>query len=138
MNPCQKLICNTVQNIIRSHYHSNIPDTAAKIATPFNMTLAGGAPSVEGVPLPVDDGSAVPVEELTVAVGMANVSEALVDSSPVAEGVAEDEVVVVNLIPQTFSGSKVNSMPLPSHPKLCRWMESRYCRPELAAVPPGR
>jgi hypothetical protein len=115
------------------------------IATPFNMTLAFGALPGEGVTLPVDEGDAVPVEELSVAVsdgeavavGAVDVSEALVESSPVAEGVAvaemaEDEVVVVNLIPQTFSGSKVNSMPLPSHPKLCRWMESGFRRYQIS------
>lgn len=107
------------------------------MATTFSVAFVCSPSLVAGTALPAEVLSKVLVEgALAVASGVeavvskVNVAEESSESLAAVEateGVEMEEAaedVVVRVMPQTFSTSKVNSMFLASHSSVCLWTES--------------
>jgi hypothetical protein len=120
-----------------SYYQNIIPDKAAIIAIPFIIAFVCMPLLVVGAALPAEVVSEAPAEDASVVVSGVGAVETKVDVvkdslesltavEETLKGTVKEtaEEVVVSLIPQTFSTSKVNSMFLASHSSVCLWIES--------------
>lgn len=131
--------------MMTSYYQSIIPDKTTIIAILFIIALVCSPLFVVGAAFPADEVSEASAEEVSeptseessvVVWGIVAVevkadvvesqSESLVAVDETVEVAVEEpaEDVVLGLMPQTFSASKVNSIFLASHSSVCLWIES--------------